>query len=34
MKRITNEPWFGKKTVCWGLSPVTWQGWVVKLLLY
>jgi hypothetical protein len=33
MKRITKEPWFGNKTVGWGLSPVSWQGWVVTLIL-
>jgi preprotein translocase subunit SecG len=33
MKRITNEPWFGKKTIDWGLSPITWQGWVVTVFL-
>jgi len=33
MKRITIEPWFGKKTVSWGLSPIAWQGWVVTLFL-
>jgi hypothetical protein len=33
MKRIINEPWFGKKSIGWGLTPITWQGWVVTLLL-
>ena len=33
MKRITKEPWFGEKYIGWGLKPVTWQGWVVTLIL-
>lgn len=33
MKRMTEKPWFGKKTVGWGAAPITWQGWVVTLVL-
>ena len=32
MKRITQEPWFGKKLVGYGPAPKTWQGWIVTLL--
>jgi len=33
MNRITKEPWFGKRRVGWGLTPKSWQGWVVTLIL-
>jgi hypothetical protein len=33
MKRITQKSWFGKKIVGYGPAPVTWQGWIVTLLL-
>jgi predicted membrane channel-forming protein YqfA (hemolysin III family) len=33
MKRITQKPWFGEKIVGWGPAPVTWQGWIITLLL-
>ena len=33
MKRITQKPWFGKKTVGYGPAPATWQGGIVTLLL-
>ncbi len=33
MKRITKKPWFGEKNVGWGPRPITWQGWIVTLLL-
>ena len=32
MKRITKESWFGNKHIGWGLSPITWQGWIVTLI--
>lgn len=32
MKRITKESWFSNKHISWGLSPITWQGWVVTLI--
>lgn len=31
MKRLSQEPWFDKKTN-WGMRPVTWQGWFCSLL--
>ena len=33
MKRITQEPWFGKKTISLGVKPITWQGWIITLIL-
>ena len=33
MKRITKEPWFGKRRIGWGLNPQSWQGWVITLIL-
>lgn len=33
MKRITNEPWFSERQIGWGWAPITWQGWVVTLIL-
>lgn len=33
MKRITKEPWFGKRRIGWGFSPIIWQGWVATLIL-
>jgi hypothetical protein len=33
MKKITQKPWFAKKIVGYGPAPVTWQGWIVTLLL-
>jgi hypothetical protein len=33
MKRITKEPWFGKRRIGWGFNPITWQGWVLTLIL-
>lgn len=33
MKRITKEPWFGKRRLGWGFTPTTWQGWVLTLIL-
>ena len=33
MRRRTKEPWFGpKRSLGWGWTPVSWQGWVVTLL--
>ena len=33
MRRRTKEPWFGpKRTLGWGWTPVSWQGWLVTLL--
>jgi hypothetical protein len=32
MKRRTQEPWFGKKRVGYGLRPITWQGWLASLI--
>ena len=26
------KPWFGPKRYGWGLSPQTWQGWVITLV--
>ncbi len=25
--------WFGPKTIGWGISPKSWQGWVVSLAI-
>ncbi len=25
-------PWFGPKTVGWGWTPVTWQGWALTVV--
>ena len=33
MNRITKEPWFAKRRIGWGLSPQSWQGWVLTLIL-
>ena len=33
MKKIAKKPWFGKRRVGWGLIPISWQGWVVTLIL-
>ncbi len=33
MKKMTQKSWFGKKSVGYGPAPVTWQGWIVTLLL-
>ncbi len=33
MKRITKEPWFGKRRLGFGFNPITWQGWVLTLIL-
>lgn len=33
MKRITKEPWFGKRRIGWGWTPITWQGWIITLIL-
>ena len=32
MKRIIKKPWFGKRTIGWGLNPTTWQGWLVTTI--
>ncbi|MGB7970094.1 MAG: hypothetical protein WCF28_11055 [Methanobacterium sp.] len=33
MDRITKEPWFAKRRIGWGLTPKSWQGWVITLIL-
>ncbi len=33
MNRITKEPWVGKRRIGWGFNPITWQGWVLTLIL-
>jgi hypothetical protein len=33
MKRITKEPWFGKRRIGWGVRPITWQAWAATLIL-
>ncbi|WJI10478.1 hypothetical protein FGU46_10445 [Methanobacterium sp. CWC-01] len=33
VKRFTKEIWFRKRRLGWGFSPVTWQGWLVTLIL-
>lgn len=25
------KPWFGSKRIGWGITPQTWQGWVITL---
>ena len=33
MPRLTKTPWFGPKRVAgWGLTPVSWQGWVATVV--
>jgi hypothetical protein len=32
VNRITKEPWFGKRRIGWGLTPISVQGWVVTLI--
>lgn len=29
MSDHSRRPWFGPKRVGWGISPQTWQGWVL-----
>ena len=26
------KPWFGKRTIGWGLNSITWQGWLVTTI--
>jgi len=33
MRRVTKEPWFGPKRWGWGWRPITWQGWLLSLML-
>ena len=33
MQTFTKEPWFGKKTIGLGVKPITWQGWIITLIL-
>lgn len=33
MRRVTKDPWFGPKRSGWGWRPLTWQGWLVSLVL-
>lgn len=33
MRRVTRAPWFGPKRLGWGWRPLTWQGWLLSLLL-
>lgn len=28
---LVKKPWFRKKIFGWGLSPATWQGWLVTI---
>jgi len=32
MKRITKKRWFGPKYVGYGISPRSWEGWLVILV--
>jgi O-antigen/teichoic acid export membrane protein len=32
MKRMTKEPWFGKKNEAIGLRPISWHGWFTSFL--
>ena len=32
MKRITKKAWFGKKTLSWGIRPVSVEGWLVTIV--
>jgi hypothetical protein len=27
------NPWFGPKLYGWGWRPITWQGWLISLIL-
>jgi hypothetical protein len=29
---VTDRPWFRKRTVGFGWTPATWQGWLVTIL--
>lgn len=29
----SRKPWFGPKRLGFGISPQTWQGWVIVLLV-
>jgi len=33
MRRVTKEPCFGPKLLGWGWRSITWQGWLLSLLL-
>ncbi len=34
MPRLTKTPWFGpRRFPNWGWTPITWQGWVVTVVL-
>ena len=33
MKRFTTDAWFGPKRLGWGWRPLTWQGWLITLIL-
>lgn len=32
MSPNSTKPWFGPKRIGWGISPKTWQGYVVTIL--
>lgn len=32
MKRITKEPWFGKKNDAIGVRPISWHGWFASFI--
>lgn len=27
------KPWFARKRFGWGIRPVSWQGWIITLLV-
>ncbi len=33
MKWHPTNPWFGPKILGWGWRPLTWQGWLITLVL-
>lgn len=32
LKRLSKEPWFGKKRAAWGIRPVSWHGWLFTVI--
>lgn len=32
-RALMNKPWFGPRKFGFGWTPVTWQGWVVTVVL-
>jgi hypothetical protein len=30
---VGRKPWFGPRRLGWGLGPVSWEGWIVTVVL-